>query len=135
MNANAPASASSNTKKIGFWMVLSLVLGNMIGSGIFVTPSTLAPYGLASIYGWLFTTFGAIMLALLFSNLSRHMPATGGPYAYCRHGLGDAVGFLVAWGYWIAATVGNAAIVVASVGYLAYFFPALLDNNHYVVAC
>ena len=48
MNANAPSN--SNTKKIGFWMVLSLVLGNMIGSGIFVTPSTLAPYGLASIW-------------------------------------------------------------------------------------
>jgi len=131
MNANS--AGNSNVKKIGFWMVLSLVLGNMIGSGIFVTPSTLAPYGLASIYGWIFTTFGAIMLALLFSNLSRHMPATGGPYAYCRYGLGDAIGFLVAWGYWVATTVGNAAIVVAAVGYIAYFFPDMVNHTHYVV--
>ena len=74
------------------------------------------------------------MLAFLFSGLSRHMPATGGPYAYCRYGFGDAIGFLVAWGYWVAATVGNAAIVVASVGYLAYFFPELLNNNSYIIS-
>jgi APA family basic amino acid/polyamine antiporter len=113
------------------WMATALVIGNMIGSGIFLLPSSLAGYGGITVVGWLFTATGAILLALVFARLGRAFPRTGGPYAYTRRAFGDFVGFLTAWGYWIAAWVGNAAIAVAFVSYLGYFeaFDALNTNR------
>lgn len=110
-------------------MSSSLVIGNMVGSGIFLLPAALAAYGGISIFGWLFTATGAIFLALVFARLSRMMPDAGGPYAYTRYGLGDFAGFLVAWGYWISIWCGNAAISVAMVGNLAVFWPSLVSNS------
>jgi len=112
-------------RKIGLWIATSLVVGNMIGSGVFLLPASLAPYGGISILGWLFTSVGALMLALLLARLGRRMPAAGGPYAFTRAGLGDLPAFLVAWGYWICIWTGNAAISVAFVGYMGVFFPPL----------
>ena len=100
----------------------------MIGSGIFLLPASLAVYGGISVVGWLVTTTGAVLLALVFSRLSRAMPRTGGPYAYTRHAFGDFAGFLVAWGYWISIWVSIAAIAVAFVSYLTVFWPALADR-------
>ena len=115
--------------KIGLWTCTSLVIGNMIGSGVFLLPSTLAIYGGISIVGWLISTVGAFTLAILFSYLSKAMPSVGGPYAYTREGLGDFAAFLVAWGYWISIWCGNAAITVAFVSYLNVFFPILATNS------
>jgi APA family basic amino acid/polyamine antiporter len=106
-------------------MAAALVVGNMIGSGIFLLPSSLAHYGGISIVGWAVTAIGAVTLALVFARLGRAFPATGGPYAYTRRAFGDFIGFLTAWGYWIAVWVGNAAIAVAFVSYLAWFWPDL----------
>ncbi len=114
-------------RKVGFWIATALVVGNMVGSGVFLLPASLAPFGGISILGWLFTSAGAVMLALLMSRLARRMPAAGGPYAYTRRGLGNLPAFLVAWGYWISIWSGNAAISVAFVGYLGAFFPALVE--------
>jgi basic amino acid/polyamine antiporter, APA family len=115
--------------KIGLWTTTSLVIGNMVGSGVFLLPSALAMYGGISIIGWLFSTLGAFILALLFSYLSKLMPSVGGPYAYTREGLGEFAAFLVAWGYWVSTWCGNAAITVALVSYLSVFFPVLGVNN------
>ncbi len=114
--------------KIGLWIATALVVGNMIGSGVFLLPASLAPFGGISLLGWLFTTAGAVTVALLLARLGRMMPAVGGPYAYTRRGLGDLAGFLVAWGYWISIWSGNAAISVGFVGYMAAFFPPLAEN-------
>ncbi len=100
----------------------------MIGSGIFLLPSSLAAYGGISVVGWLFTAFGALMTALVFVRLSRKHPAQGGPYAYTRDGFGRLAGFTVAWGYWVSLWCGNAAIAVAMVSYLSVFFPVLQAN-------
>lgn len=100
-------------------------MGNMVGSGVFLLPAALASYGSISLAGWVFTSIGALLLALMFSRLSRTLPADGGPYAYSRAGLGDFAGFWVAWGYWISLIGGNAAISVAMVGYLSVFVPAI----------
>jgi APA family basic amino acid/polyamine antiporter len=97
----------------------------MIGSGVFLLPASLAPYGGISMLGWIFTSVGALMVALVLARLGRMMPAAGGPYAYTRAGLGDLPAFLVAWGYWISIWSGNAAISLAFVGYMAVFFPPL----------
>ncbi|NJN86406.1 MAG: amino acid permease [Leptolyngbyaceae cyanobacterium SL_7_1] len=110
-------------------MSTALVIGNMIGSGIFLLPSSLAPYGGLSVVGWLLTAIGAICLALVFAKLAAWVPKAGGPYAYTRLGFGDFAGFWIAWGYWIAIWVGNAAIAVACVSYLEVFIPVLRGNT------
>lgn len=116
-------------RKLGLGMATALVVGNMIGSGVFLLPSALAAYGGISILGWLFTAAGAMLLALVFARLARAYPQTGGPYAYSRRAFGDFVGFQISWGYWIAIWAGNAAIAVAMVGYLADFWGELGTNS------
>lgn len=112
MSAPAPAK-----REIGFWTAVSLVVGSMIGSGVFLLPANLAPYGGISLIGWIVTAFGSIMLALSFAHLARRNPSAGGLYAYTRDSFGDFAGFLVAWGYWISMWSANAAIAIAFAGY------------------
>jgi basic amino acid/polyamine antiporter, APA family len=112
-------------RQLGFWMCLALVVGNMIGSGIFLLPSSLAPYGLNSIFGWLMTAAGALLLAVVFAQLSRVYPQAGGPYIYPRVAFGECAGFLMAWGYWMSVWVGNAAIAIGTVAYLAELVPVI----------
>lgn len=117
-------------KKLGFWTSSSLVIGNMIGSGIFLLPATLASFGSISLIGWIISAFGAAALAFVFIEFSKMLPGqSGGPYVYSRDGLGDLAGFLVAWGYWISVWCVNAAIAIALVSYLGVFFPILQANN------
>ena len=121
---------ASSPNKIGLWTSTSLVVGNMIGAGIFLMPATLAAYGGISLLGWVFASIGALLLAKVFSHLSKLMPlADGGPYAYSRKGFGDFAGFLVAWGYWISVWCTNATIAVALVSALSTFFPILATNS------
>ncbi len=103
-------------------------MGNMIGSGVFLLPASLAPYRGISLIGWLVSAAGSIFLALVFARLARFSPASGGPYAFTRMAYGDLAGFLVAWGYWISVWSTNAALAVAFVGYLDPFIPALVRN-------
>ena len=107
-------------------MAVALVMGNMIGSGVFLLPASLASFGGLSLLGWLVSATGAVCLALVFARLARFDPAAGGPYAFTRRGFGDLAGFLVGWGYWISAWSGCAALAVAFVGYLDPFFPTLV---------
>jgi APA family basic amino acid/polyamine antiporter len=117
---------SSKSQKIGLVTATSLVIGNMIGAGIFLVPATLANYGSISILGWIFTAAGALVLAKIFSNMSKiFVNKSGGPYAYSKAGFGDFIGFLVAWGYWISIWVSNAALAIAIIGALSVFFPVL----------
>src|SRR5689334_7635909 len=110
-------------RSIGLWMATALVIGNMVGSGIFTLPAALSgEAGPASIVALAFTGIGALLLALVFANLGRAYPKTGGPYHYARRAFGDFVGFQTAWAYWIAAWVGNAAIAVAFAGYLGVYW-------------
>lgn len=120
-----PAAPESARPKLGLWMATALVVGNMVGSGVFLLPASLGAYGGVSLLGWLFTSAGALLLALTFAWLARSIPRAGGPYAYTRAGLGEFPAFLVAWGYWLSICAGNAAIAVAMVGYLGFFSPAL----------
>ncbi len=125
--AQAPARPR---RDLGLWTSMALVIGNMIGSGIFLLPISLASFGGISIVGWVFTSVGAVFLALLFSRLAAMVPRVGGPYAYTFLGFGDFAGFWIGWGYWISAWSGNAAIAVALVSYLSGVFPAL--GNHWL---
>lgn len=124
-------STSHSTPKLGLWILTALVAGNMIGSGVFLLPSSLASFGSIGLLAWVLTAGGAVLLALVFAQLSRLVPKIGGPYAYCRQGFGNCVGFLIAYNYWIAVWVGNAAIVVAFTAYLSVFWPVLGKNHYY----
>lgn len=120
--------------KIGLWTATALVVGNMIASGIFLLPVTLASYGAISLIGWIGSSLGAIALALMYGHLSRLVPnAPGGPYAYTRAGMGEFAAFIVAWGYWLSTWCCNAAIVVTFVSYLTVFFPVLATNAYLAV--
>ena len=99
-----------------------MVMGNMIGSGIFLLPASLAGYGRWGLIGWGCSAAGAMVLAALFRSLARIRPsAAGGPYAYVREAFGDFMGFTVGWGYWVSIWCTNAAIAVAAVGYIGVF--------------
>lgn len=119
-------------KSLGFWMLTALVIGNIIGSGVFLLPSSLAKYGTISVLSWAITGVGALALALLFARLSQMIPKTGGPYTYCHAAYGDFIGFQVAYNYWTAVWIGNAALVTALLGYLSFFFPQIEDP---AIAC
>ena len=128
MDVSARQRTIAATAPLGFWTAVALVMGNMIGSGVFLLPASLAPYGAISLVGWLVSTAGAVLLALVFARLSAATPLAGGPYAYTRVAFGQLAGFTVAWGYWISTWCANAALSVAFVGYLDSFFPSIVRN-------
>ena len=99
-----------------------MVVGSVIGTGVFALPSALASYGPISLVAFGLVTVGALALALTFRALTGRLPFSGGPYVYARDAFGDFAGFLNAWSYWITAWAGNAAIVVAWVGYVEVFW-------------
>ncbi|MER7540177.1 amino acid permease [Streptomyces sp. NPDC097704] len=115
--------ADRHSRRFGLPIATALVMGNIIGGGIFLLPASVAPYGTVSLVAFGVLTLGAIALALVFGRLARRLPQTGGPYVYARAAFGDFAGFLAAWSYWITAWVSNAALAVAAVGYLDVIVP------------
>src|SRR6185437_13076518 len=118
-------SAGEPRRSLGLAATTSLVIGNMVGSGVFLLPASLAAYGVYSLWGWVASTAGALLLARVFSRLSRRVPLAGGPYAYPREVFGDFAGFLLTWMYWISIAAAVAGIAVAFASYLAAFVPVL----------
>lgn len=116
-------------KEISLFMATMLVCGNMIGSGVFMLPSTLAQVSgtLPTLIAWVLTTAGSILIAISFANLGSKYPSTGGAYQYTKTAFGEFTGFLSAWLYWNGSWIGNAAIVVALASYMSSIIPAL--NN------
>ena len=125
----------SSHQKIGLISATSLVVGNMIGAGVFVLPAALSKYGSIGLIGWLISAFGAIILAIIFSSLSKIISdKSGGPYIYSKNGFGDFIGFLVAWGYWVCTWIGNGAIVISIIGASGFFFPTITNDPIFSVA-
>lgn len=112
-------------RQLGFWMALALVMGNMIGSGVFLLPASLAPYGWNAPFGWLFTIAGALCLAYVIARLARALPDAGGPVGFIAMAFGPMTAFVVAWSYLISLWVGIAAISTAAVSYLSTFSPGI----------
>ena len=110
-------------RQIGFWTCLALVIGNTIGTGIFLIPAALAPYGWNAIYGWAITIGGALCLAYVFAKLAQLMPGAGGPFDYISSAFGPLAGFFVMWSYWISQWVTNAALGIGLVSYMSPFAP------------
>jgi APA family basic amino acid/polyamine antiporter len=116
------AEPAPTRRQFGLPTASALVVGSVIGTGVFALPSALAGYGPISLVAFGLVTVGALALALTFRALTGRLPLSGGPYVYARDAFGDFAGFLNAWSYWITAWAGNAAIVVAWVGYVEVFW-------------
>lgn len=101
----------------------------MIGSGIFLLPANLAPYGINSVIAWIVTIAGSLCLAGVFAILAKALPAAAGPYDYVRTAFGDPPAFFVMWSYWIATWVTNAAISIAAVSYLSTLAPGFFAHT------
>ncbi|WP_100641805.1 APC family permease [Alteromonas facilis] len=112
-------------KSIGFWQSWALVVGTMIGSGIFLLPSVLAQFGSLSLLGWFLTAIGTLLIALSLGSLSSRIDKEGGPYAYCYEVIGPVAGFIIGWGLWISFWVSIAASSVAFAGYASTILPSI----------
>ena len=113
---------SDNVRKIGWGVAALLVAGNMVGSGLYLLPASLAPIGSSTIIGWVIATLGALVLAGVFAGLGRFRPQADGVTDFVEQGTGRFLGYQASLAYWAGCWIGNAAIAVAAVGYLAYFF-------------
>ncbi len=132
MKNELPINGESKLKRdLGLWTATAIVIGNMIGSGIFTAPQTLAANSnpIASIIAWLITSVGSLFVALIFARLGSLYPRTGGPIVYTRMAFGEFAAFLIAWTFWIGMWTGNAAIITAVVRYSTIFFPEIKENG------
>jgi APA family basic amino acid/polyamine antiporter len=120
-DAAAVPSAQAAATQFGLGTAIALIMGSIIGVGVFNLPTSLATIGPITLVSMGLTTIGALALAVLFAALSRRLPADGGPYAYARVAFGNGIGFMNAWSYWITAWAGNAAIAVGWVLYVEHF--------------
>jgi arginine:agmatine antiporter len=128
MSTDVRAPSGGREGNLGLAACTAIVVGNMVGSGFYLSPASVAPYGWLSIAVWIVMGVGALCLGLTFARLARMLPATGGPYAYTRFAFGDFAGFLVAWGYWISIWSSLPVIAMAFTGSLIKLAPALGRN-------
>ena len=122
-------ATAGTVRSLGLAACTAVVVGNMVGSGFYLSPSAVAPYGLLAIVAWIVMGAGAICLGLTFARLARMAPVTGGPYAYTRMAYGDFAGFLIAWGYWISVWASLPAIAFAFAGAIINLAPDHLMNR------
>jgi arginine:ornithine antiporter/lysine permease len=130
--ASAVTRRAEEARTLGRGLLTALVVGSMIGAGVFSLPQNMAAKAgpLAILIGWAITGIGMLALALVYQSLSRRMPRlNSGPYAYARAGFGNFVGFNSAWGYWLSAWLGNVSYAVVLFGALSYFWPAFGEGN------
>ncbi|MDZ4110875.1 MAG: amino acid permease [Brevundimonas sp.] len=129
VRSNLPLAEEPLTErhKLGWGLAALVVAGNMIGSGVYLLPVSLAPVGSSSLIGWLVAGAGAVTLALVFGALGRLQPDADGLPGFAERGLGRFFGYQTALAFWTACLVGNVAIAVAATGYLGFFWPVLRD--------
>lgn len=125
-------AATPVSTKLRLGSLTALVIGSMVGSGVFSLPQNMAAGAgpLAILIGWTITAVGMLALVFVYQSLAVRRPELdNGPYAYAKAGFGPFVGFNSAWGYWISAWVGNVSYAVIVFSALSYFFPAFGDGN------
>ena len=130
-SAGAPSAPAA--KVIGFWQCWAFSVGTMIGSGIFLMPAQLAPYGGISFGGWLLTAGGSIMIALAIGRLAGRTTRSGGIPVYVDQAIGGLPAFLVSWLYWIGCWTSNASLSIAFVACLTELAPGLNANPAYQI--
>lgn len=128
----AQTGTPTASRGLGLSALTAIVIGSMIGSGVFSLPQNMAAGAgpLAILIGWGITGLGILALALVYRNLALRLPAlNAGPYAYAKAGFGPFIGFNSAWGYWISAWVGNVSYAVVMFSAMSYFVPSFGEGN------
>lgn len=120
----------SQARGLSFPMCLALVMGNMIGSGVFLLPASLAPYGWNAVVGWCLTIGGAMALAYVLAKLTLARPEAGGPTGFVEAAFGRTPSFLIGWCYWVSIWTANVTLAVAAVSYLSVFAPWIGTTPH-----
>ncbi|WP_313439247.1 amino acid permease [Novosphingobium sp.] len=118
------------TGSLGLMAAIALVMGNMIGSGVFLLPASLAPFGWNGVIGWVATIAGALILAYVLSRLTHERPADGGPAGFVTDAFGRRVGFFISWIYLVSLWTSVVTIAVAAVSYLSSMVPFLGRGEH-----
>lgn len=113
------------SQKLGLSMCIALVMGNMIGSGVFLLPASLAPFGWNAVAGWAITIAGALALALVLARMTVAFPEAGGPTGFVERAFGRIPSFMIGWAYWVSVWTANVTLAVASVSFLSIFLPVL----------
>lgn len=123
----APPGGQEQRGTLGLVSATGLVMSTIVGVGVFTIPAVLARAGTSSLAVLAVVSVGAMLLAVLFGQLTARVPnSDGGLYAYARHEFGDFAGYLTGWSYWISSWPGNAAIAVSWV----FYVNALLGISH-----
>jgi arginine:ornithine antiporter/lysine permease len=125
-------STAAADQKLSLWALVALVVGSMVGAGIFALPSAFgrATGGLGALIAWGIAGTGMLMLAFVFQTLSRRRPdLDAGIYAYARAGFGNYLGFASALGYWIGCCLAVVACLVLIKSTLGQFFPVFGDGT------
>ncbi|MEW6628440.1 MAG: amino acid permease, partial [Pseudomonadota bacterium] len=119
-----PPAASPSSRTLGLAACIALVMGNMIGSGVFLLPASLAPFGWDAVAGWVFTIAGSLVLAFVIARLTVAMPDVSASQMIAR-AYGPLAGFAIGWIYWISLIITNVTIAVAATANLSSLVPAL----------
>jgi len=106
---------------IGIWMTSALVVGTIIGAGIFMLPVSLAPLGRNALIGWLISGAGVLCIVLALAQLSRL--GGDGIQANIEREFGPTVAFLVAWAFWVSNWVAQASVAVGAAAALSFAGP------------
>lgn len=118
-------------RDLGIFATISIIVGQMIGSGIYMAPQGLAvltnPW--VSLLAVAVTGAGTLFLALSFARLDNKKATTGSVIVYAKEAFGDLPSFWVGWSYWCGCWIANGAIVIAGLNYLSYFFPSMAGNT------
>jgi APA family basic amino acid/polyamine antiporter len=119
------ANSTEPERKLGLMAAIALIMGNMIGSGVFLLPASLAPYGWNAVLGWIVVTAGTLVLAWIFASLTKAFPKARDPAGFVIKAFGELPAFLVSWAYWVSVWTAVVSIAVAAVSYLSSFVPAI----------
>lgn len=117
--------AKKSPPPLGLVTCIALIMGNMIGSGVFLLPASLAPYGWNAVAAWVLTIAGALAIAHVLSRLTRALPQAHGPIGMVGAAFGPLAAYLIGWSYWVSIWTANVTIAIAAVSYLSLFLPAI----------
>ncbi len=120
-----PVPDNQSQRTMGPWMATALVMGVMIGSGVFLLPAQLAPFGWNGVAAWGLSITGALALAFVLARLTQKMPQASGPTDFVAAAFGPVPGFMIGWSYWVANLVAMVTLPVAAISYLSIFAPII----------